>query len=167
MAYLLPDGHQVELRPIRPRDKDGLAAGLSRLSERSVYRRFLSPKPSFSLAELRYLTEVDGHDHVALVVEDPDETSELIGVGRWVRLADEPSTAEIAITVADCWQRRGIGTLLARALADEARVHGIRRFTATVARENTPALRLLAKASEHLELRHSGAVDDAVVDLAA
>jgi RimJ/RimL family protein N-acetyltransferase len=167
MLQHLPGGHEVELRPIRPGDKHGLASGLSRLSARSVYRRFLSPKPAFSVAELRYLTEVDGHDHVALVIEDPLEAGELIGVGRWIRLADEPSTAEIAITVADCWQGRGIGSLLARALADEARAQGIRRFTATVSSENTPALRLLAKASDHLELRHSGAVDDAVVDLAA
>ena len=157
----------LQPRPIRPDDKAALESGLHRLSEQSVYRRFLSPKPGFTAAELRYLTEIDGHDHVAIVIDDPDELGELIAVGRWVRLADEPATAEIAITVADCWQRRGLGSLLARALGDEARVQGIRRFTATVSAENEPALRLLEKASDHLELRHNGAVDDAVVDLAA
>jgi acetyltransferase len=167
MLQRLPDGAELELRPIRADDKPALATGLSRLSERSVYRRFLSPKPSFSVAELRYLTEVDGHDHVALVIEDPDDPRELIAVGRWIRLADEPTTAEIAITVADCWQQRGIGSLLARALGDQARLHGIRRFTATVSADNEPALRLLAMAKDRLELRHSGAVEDAVVDLAA
>ena len=154
-------------RPIRPDDKHALEAGLARLSEQSVYRRFLSPKPSFSAGELRYLTEVDGRDHVALVIDDPDTPGELIAVGRWIRLADEPATAEIAITVADCWQRRGIGSLLAEVLGDAARAQGIRRFTATVSAENEPALRLLATAKDRLELRHSGGVDDAVVDLAA
>ena len=154
-------------RPIRPDDKLALANGLHRLSEQSTYRRFLSPKSSFSAAELRYLTEVDGHDHVAIVVEDPDDPRELIGVGRWVRLTEDPSSAEIAITVADCWQRRGIGSMLARALADEARAQGIRRFTATVAGENKPALRLLSKASDRLRLTHAGGIDAAVVDLAA
>jgi len=157
----------LEPRPIQPSDKAALASGLDRLSERSVYRRFLSPKPSFSAAELRYLTEVDGHDHLALVIDDPDQPGEVIAVGRWVRLADEPTTAEIAITVADCWQRRGIGSLLARALGEEARSHGIRRFTATISAENAPALRLLEKAADRLELRRAGALDDALVDLAA
>jgi RimJ/RimL family protein N-acetyltransferase len=154
-------------RPIRPDDKQALRSGLHRLSDASVYRRFLSPKPNFSAAELRYLTEVDGKDHVAFVIDDPDNECELIAVGRWVRLADEPATAEIAITVADCWQRKGIGTLLARTLAVEARNQGIRRFSATIASENEPALRLLETASEHLELRHGSGVEDAVIDLAA
>ena len=164
---LLSDGTRLEVRPIRADDKRGIESGLSRLSERSVYRRFLSPKTSFSAAELRYLTEVDGHDHVAIVVEDPDQPGELIAVGRWVRLADDPTSAEIAITVADCWQRRGLGSLLASVLGDEAHQHGIRRFTASVSAENVPALRLLDKAAERLELRHNGIVEDAVVDLAA
>ena len=155
------------LRPIRPDDKQALERGLHRLSERSVYRRFLSPKPGFTTSELRYLTEVDGHDHMALVLEDPDAPGELIAVGRWVRLVNEPEAAEIAITVADSHQRQGIGSLLADALAAEARLHGIRRFTATVAGDNVPALRLLAKASQQLELRHGHGVEDAVIELAA
>ena len=167
MLQRLPGGDELELRPIRPGDKHGLASGLSRLSARSVYRRFLSPKPAFSLAELRYLTEVDGRNHVAIVVDDPDHPGELIAVGRWVRLAEDPDAAEIAITVADCWQRRGLGSLLARALGEEARAQGIRRFTATMSAQNTAALRLLEKAADHLELSHHGRTDDAVVDLAA
>jgi RimJ/RimL family protein N-acetyltransferase len=154
-------------RPIRPDDKDALARGLQSLSEQSVYLRFLAPKPSFSASELRYLTEVDGHDHVALVIDDPDNPGELVAVGRWVRLAEDPEAAEIAITVGDQWQRRGIGSLLAEALAGEAARHGIRRFTATVASRNTAALRLLAKAAGELRLRHMGAVENAVLELRA
>ena len=157
----------MQPRPIRPDDKRALEAGLARLSKQSIYRRFLSPKPSFSAAELRYLTEVDGRNHVAYVIDDPDAPGEVIAVGRWIRMADDPETAEIAITVADCWQRRGLGSLLARLLGEEARRQGIKAFTATISAENEPALRLLEKASGHLELRHNGAVEDAVVDLAA
>lgn len=164
---LLGDGTALVVRPIRPDDKDALVSGLERLSERTIYRRFLSPKAGFSASELRYLTEVDGHDHVAVVVEDPDEAGELIATGRWIRLAEDGEAAEIAVTVADCWQRRGIGSLVVSVLADEATWHGIYRFTATVSAENTPALRLLEKATDRLELRHNGSVDDAVVDLAA
>ena len=61
----------VLIRPIRADDKRMLTDGLRRLSDESVHRRFLMPKPSFSRAELRYLTEVDGRDHVALVAESP------------------------------------------------------------------------------------------------
>jgi GNAT superfamily N-acetyltransferase len=157
----------MQPRPIRPDDKAALEAGLAHLSKESVYRRFLSPKPSFSAAELRYLTEVDGHAHVAFVVDDPAHPGKVIAVGRWVRLAADPTAAEIAITVADCWQRRGIGSLLARVLGEEARAQGIQRFTATVSGENIPALRLLEKAADQLVLSHNGALEDAIVDLAA
>jgi RimJ/RimL family protein N-acetyltransferase len=164
---LLPDGTSLQVRPIRGDDKRGIVTGLSRLSQRSIYRRFLSPKTGFTSAELRYLTEVDGHNHAAIVIEDPAEPEALIAVGRWVRLASDPESAEIAITVADCWQGRGLGSMLVSLLADEAHRHGIKRFTATVSAENVPAVRLLEKAADRLELRHNGSVDDAVVNLAA
>jgi RimJ/RimL family protein N-acetyltransferase len=152
-------------RPIRPDDKPGLARGLDCLSDKSVYMRFLGPKPSFTASELRYLTEVDGQDHVALVIDDPDDPGGLMAVGRWVRLAEDPETAEIAITVGDRWQRRGIGTVLAEALAGEAARRGIRHFTASIAATNLAALRLLEKASGELELRHGGVLEEAVVHL--
>ena len=116
------------IRPIRADDKRMLAEGLRRLSDESVQRRFLTPKRSFSRAELRYLTEVDGRDHVALVAEYPaDPVRRLIAVGRFVRLADDPEAAEIAITVADDWQGRGLG------LAARASISRTRRATAASA----------------------------------
>ena len=146
-----------------------LETGLRHLSEESVQRRFLAPKSSFSRAELRYLTEVDGRDHVALVAEYPgDPVRRLIAVARFVRLQDDPEAAEVAIVVADDWQRRGLGSLLAERLADEARRSDVRRFTATMASDNEPAHRLMAKLTAHLELRHTGGgVSDVVMELAA
>lgn len=157
------------IRPIRPQDKQMLAEGLRRLSPESVQRRFLTPKRSFSRTELRYLTEVDGRDHLALVVESPrDPVHRLIAVGRFVRLHDDPDAAEVAITVADDWQGRGLGSLLGWHLAHGARVRGISRFTATMAADNRPAHRLMAKLTDHLEQRHTGhGVDELVLDLAA
>jgi RimJ/RimL family protein N-acetyltransferase len=152
-------------RPIRPDDKAALTRGLDCMSDRSVYLRFLSPKPSFSASELRYLTEVDGIDHVALVLDDPDSRGTLMAVGRWVRLEEDPETAEIAITVGDRWQRQGLGTLLARALAAEAARRGVRHFTASISSSNTAARRLLEKASGELCLHRAGTVEDAVIDL--
>jgi RimJ/RimL family protein N-acetyltransferase len=165
----LQDGAPVVIRPIRPQDKQMLAEGLRRLSPESVQRRFLTPKRSFSRTELRYLTEVDGRDHLALVVESPrDPVHRLIAVGRFVRLHDDPDAAEVAITVADDWQGRGLGSLLGWHLAHGARVRGISRFTATMAADNRPAHRLMAKLTDHLEQRHTGhGVDELVLDLAA
>jgi hypothetical protein len=78
----LPDGALILIRPIRADDKRFLEDGLRQLSDESVHRRFLSPKRSFSRAELLYLTEVDGRDHVALVAEYPGEpVRRVIAVG--------------------------------------------------------------------------------------
>ena len=146
-----------------------LTDGLRRLSDESVHRRFLTPKRSFSRAELRYLTEVDGRDHVALVAEHPSgPVRRLIAVARFVRLAEDPHAAEAAITVGDDWQGRGLGSLLSEQLAAEARGVGIRRFTATMAANNVPAHRLMARLTDHLEQHHVGSgVDELVLDIAA
>jgi RimJ/RimL family protein N-acetyltransferase len=159
----------VLIRPIRPNDKGLLADGLRRLSPESVQRRFLTPKRSFSRTELRYLTEVDGRDHVALVVEHPaDPVRRLIAVARFVRLQDDPEAADVAFTVADDWQARGLGSLLGKHLAHAARNRDIRRFTATMASDNLPAHRLMSKLTAHLERQHvGGGVDELVLDLAA
>jgi RimJ/RimL family protein N-acetyltransferase len=165
----LPDGAPILIRPIRADDKRMLENGLRHLSDESVQRRFLTPKRSFSRAELRYLTEVDGRDHVALVAEYPGEpVRRMIAVGRFVRLHDDSETAEVAITVADDWQGRRLGSLVVDELAAEARSLGIRRFTATMASDNVPARRLFARLTRQLELHHVGAgVSELVLDLAA
>jgi RimJ/RimL family protein N-acetyltransferase len=165
----IQDGAQVLIRPIRPNDKALLADGLRRLSPESAQRRFLTPKRSFSRAELRYLTEVDSRDHVALVVEDPtDPVRHLIAVGRFVRLHDDLEAADVAFTVADDWQGRGLGSLLGIHLVHAARNRGIRRFTATMASDNEAAHRLMAKLTKHLDQQHvGGGVDELVLDLAA
>ena len=165
----LPDGASILIRPIRADDKRMLVDGLRQLSDESVHRRFLTPKRGFSRSELRYLTEVDGRDHVALVVEDPRQPARrLIAVGRFVRLHDDPEAAEVAIVVADDWHRRGLGTVLSEQLATEARRVDVRRFTATIAAENVPAQRLMHKLTSHLERQSSGSgVEELVLDLAA
>ena len=157
------------VRPIRAEDKALLSEGLRRLSDESVHRRFLTPKSTFSSSELRYLTEIDAVNHVALIAEDPaDPTRELIAVGRFVRLHEDSEAAEIAIVVADDWHGRGLGSLLGGHLAHAARNRGIRRFTATMAAGNKPAHRLMAKLTSHLEQRHAGGgVDELVLDIAA
>jgi GNAT superfamily N-acetyltransferase len=154
------------VRPIRGDDKALLQDGLGRLSEDSRQRRFLSAKPRFTEAELRYLTEVDGVDHVAYVALRGDAPRELVAVARLVR-DPERGSAEIAIVVADCWQRRGVGTLLGGVLATAARDRDVRWLTATMASDNVAAHRLFAQISTRLHHERDGAVDELWADLAA
>jgi protein lysine acetyltransferase len=159
----------VEIRPIRPSDKPLLAEGMLRLSPESRYRRFLTAKPRLTAAELRYLTEVDGRDHVALVAVVPEAGRErLVGVARFVRLPEDPGTAEFAIVVADDWQGRGLGRLLAERVGAAAAASDVRRFRAITHVDNVPAQRLVARLARHLELdRSGGGLRELVADLAA
>jgi GNAT superfamily N-acetyltransferase len=146
-AAELSDGSEVEIRPLTPDDKADLAAGFERLSELSRYRRFLSPTSHLSATQLAYLTDVDHHDHEALVAIDPSSRDGL-AVARYVRSAENPGEAEFAVAVADDWQRRGLGTALLRQLAARARAEGITRFTGFVLEDNQPMRRLLQSLGE-------------------
>jgi RimJ/RimL family protein N-acetyltransferase len=137
-----PETRELLIRPIEPEDKGALADGFQKLSDRSRYRRFLSPHPRLSDEELRYFTEIDHHDHEALIAVDP-ATGDGIGVARYVRSTEDPTAAELAVTVVDNWQGRGVGGRLATALADRARDEGIHRFTALMLAENDRMLNLL------------------------
>ena len=138
----LSDGSLLEIRPLRAEDKAGLAAGFERLSALSRYRRFLSPTPHLSARQLAYLTEVDHHDHEALVAVEP-ASREGLGVARYVRSREDPQEAEFAVAVADDWQRRGLGTLLLRHLAARAREEGITQITGLVLGSNEPVRHML------------------------
>jgi RimJ/RimL family protein N-acetyltransferase len=166
--FELRSGARVWIRPIEPGDKGKLAEGLRQLSNETIRRRFLAAKPRFSSAELRYLTELDGVNHIALVAVDADDRDRLIGVARCVRFHDRPDTAEMAIVVGDPWQNQGLGRALANALAEAALAVGIRRFAATVLADNEPARRLMRTFARRLhEGSVSGGVRELVVDLAA
>jgi GNAT superfamily N-acetyltransferase len=132
---ILRDGSEVLIRPVGPADVPFLADGFARLSARSRQLRFLGPKKQLTPAELRYLTEIDHHDHEALGAVD-SASGLSVGVARYVRSFEDPQAAEIAVTVVDDWQRRGLGTELLAQLAQRAREEGIRRFTALVGADN-------------------------------
>jgi GNAT superfamily N-acetyltransferase len=168
MLTRLPDGTRVVIRAIRPGDKQMLARGLALLSEESRRRRFLGAKPRLTAGELRYLTEVDGFDHVALVAVLADELHHVVAVARYVRLRDLPTSADAAIVVGDPWQRRGLGRRLAVMLADAASANGIERFSATMLSDNPAALALMRTLAQRLEGRtNGGGVREVVAELAA
>jgi GNAT superfamily N-acetyltransferase len=141
----LHDGSEVLIRRVQRDDAQLLADGFARLSLSSRWMRFLMARPKLSAAELRYLTEVDHHDHEALGAVDEVE-GHGVGIARYIRLPGDAQAAEVAITVVDDWQGLGLGTVLLAQLSDRARAEGIRRFTALVAAENSAGHRLLRRA---------------------
>jgi nucleotide-binding universal stress UspA family protein len=158
---VLKDGSRVGIRPIRAEDKAAIVDGFARLSEDSRYKRFLSPMPSLSGGELRYLTEVDHHDHEALIAFDA-ETGDGVGVARYVRVEDE--VAEVAVAVVDDWQGRGLGGRLLDTLAERAREEDVLRFRALVLAGNAEALRLVERLGESTRA-HAGREIEVDVEL--
>ena len=130
------EGTSLHLRPIRPDDAVGLLEFHGRLSQRSVYRRFLFVHPKLSASEVDRFTHVDYADRLALVVEDGDR---LVAVGRYDR-SPGTSEAEVAFVVADEYQHHGIGTMLLHRLAEAAGPKGITTFTACTLADNRDML---------------------------
>lgn len=151
----LADGRRVLIRTVGPADKDQLAATHAALSREAVYRRFLAPKPELSPRDLRYLTEVDGHSHVGLVAQAVG-ARELVGVIRFVRLADRSASAEWAVVVADDWQRVGLGRALMEALATAAGRAGVARLVATSHHDNHAVPALVRGVADPVDVRHVG-----------
>jgi GNAT superfamily N-acetyltransferase len=157
----LRDGSELVIRPIRAEDKSAIAAGFERMSPESRFRRFFAPLQRLTERDLAYLTEVDHHDHEAVIGFDAG-TREPVGVARYIR-SDVPTEAEVAVTVVDDRQGHGAATALLDRLVRRAREEGITHFLALVMTENREAIELFdhmaspgsdrrRSASGHLEL---------------
>ncbi len=164
-SVTLPSGRQVFIRPIAPDDGPRLEAAYDQLSPQTKYRRFLTVKPRLTQGDLRFLTGVDGTDHVALVATPSDHPDRIIAVARFVRLVDDPNVAELAIVVGDPYQGQGLGTELLTRLGERALAAGIERFHATMLADNIPIHRMLRHGS--FRERHLGTIDEVEVELAA
>ena len=140
VSAVLTDGTEVQFRPIGSDDKPLLERGMAKLSPASRRLRFMSSIDNLSRSQLAYLTEIDHQTHLAwgaLVAGEP------VAVARLIRRSDASASAEIAITVVDDWQRRGVGELLIRLMAEIGRSLGVERFDFEALAENKGILRLL------------------------
>ena len=157
----LRDGSTVLLRAVEATDKDLLRSGFARLSPRSRYLRFLSPKAQLSDAELDQLVCLDGVSRFALgarrILPDGQE-GEGLGVARFARLPDRPAAAEAAVTVIDEAQDKGLGTLLLQRLACAARERGIERFVCEFHAGNDHIRRLVERVAPGSEVLAGGFV---------
>jgi GNAT superfamily N-acetyltransferase len=133
VPFLLPDGESLELRPVEPSDQASMAAFLESLSPRSRYLRFLTPLPRIepTLVERLCRTDNDHHFAWAAVAEGG-----WAGVARFAHLPEDAGAAEVALTVGDRFQRRGLGRRLLEAVALVARSRGVDRLHFHMAGEN-------------------------------
>ena len=140
----LRDGREVEIRALRPDDKDDLLAAVGRTGTQSLQRRFFVAKRSFSDKEIAFFTNIDFANHGALVaLADEEGRKIIIGGGRCI--ITEPGKAEIAFLVIDDYQGQGLGSLLMRHLALIARKAGLTELIAEVLPENTALRKVFSK----------------------
>lgn len=155
------DGLEVLVRLGSADDGEILIEGFEQLSDQSRYQRFFTPTPHLSSSTVDQLLDV-GADHVVLVAfvrDDRDGGLAPAGGIRAVWLDDEPGTAEMAVTVIDAFQGRGLGTLLTAAIAAVVAERGISMLSAEVLALNEPMLGVLRSFGAEMQ-RHP---DDATV----
>ena len=141
----LPDGTRVTVRPACPRDADRIQDFVRGLSPSSRYDRFLAPMNELSPAELARIGGSD-HRHGTLIIETKIGGARImIGEARYA-LGSDGKTSEIALSVADAWHGRGLGTLLMDYLECGTRSLGVTMLVGDVLRSNT-AMRRLARKS--------------------
>jgi len=140
----LRDGRTIEIRALRPDDREDMLAAIGRTSPQSLRRRFFAPKRGFSETELAFFMNIDFDNHVALVAQiDENGQSSIVGGGRYIVV--QPGQAEIAFVVVDAYQGQGIGAALMRHLACLARDAGLKELVAEVLPENTAMLKVFSK----------------------
>jgi RimJ/RimL family protein N-acetyltransferase len=148
-------------RPLTADDRPQVEALLEGLSERSRTMRFASPMPVVDPRVVRHLCAVDGDRHVAW---GAFASGRLVAMGRYVRFTRDPGCADVAFTVADEAQGRGLGTAMMVALARAAMRAGVDRLSFTALGDNRPAQRLLARFG--VTLRFSAGLGEATVPVA-
>jgi RimJ/RimL family protein N-acetyltransferase len=147
-SEFLRDGRRVNIRSLRPDDKDDMLAAISRTGNQSLQRRFFVPKRSFSEKEVAFFMNIDFAQHVALVaLADEDGRELIIGGGRYVVAAS--GVAEIAFVVIDDYQGQGVATLLMHHLIILARTAGLKQLVADVLPENAAMRKIFSKFGFH------------------
>jgi len=160
----LRDGTRLLLSPLLARDRERIVAGLAQESPESIRRRFFSPaRPSGRT--LDYLVNINYIDHFAWGVATA-ERREGVATARYVRVGDDPETAEVGFFVVEGYRGRGLATLLLGALAAAASSAGISHFTANVLYENNEMRAVFDKAGARWHHAEPG-VTSASLDVAA
>ena len=153
----LRDGRRLEIRALRPDDRDALVAAVDRASEESLHRRFFAVRRHFTEREVDFFVNVDFVNHVALVaVVEEGGRRVIAGGARYVMI--QPGKAEVAFAVLDQYQGQGIGTVLMRHLAAIARAAGLDELIAEVLPDNAPMLKVFEQSGLRVSTRREADV---------
>jgi GNAT superfamily N-acetyltransferase len=155
----LSSGETATLRLIRPSDKAKMLRAFEELSDASRYKRFFGAKHSLSESDLRYFTETDYWDHFALgaVMRNGDGSEgEGLAVARCIRLHEDPACAEVAITVIDRMQGKGLGRALLERLITAALERDIYRFRFLCLAYNQDMQNLVKQVCKVVEIHSDG-----------
>lgn len=139
--HWLLDGRQVAVRPIRADDAPMEADFVRHLSSQSRYLRFMATLTELSAGKLKYLTEIDYKQHMALLATTVDAGREVeVGVARYI-VDPGGSGCEFAIVVDDAWQGSGVAGALMADLMEAARGRGLTEMSGIVLATNHPMLK--------------------------
>ncbi|MFZ0014318.1 MAG: GNAT family N-acetyltransferase [Acidimicrobiia bacterium] len=137
----LPDGEIITLSPVLKSDREFFEKGLELLSIDSRFARFGQGVAKLTDRELDYLTDVNQRSHVAWGAALEGEVA---GVGRYI-VPDDGGCPELAITVLDEMQNRGVGRALLEALVSVARSDGLEELCFETQADNVAVRRLLGE----------------------
>jgi RimJ/RimL family protein N-acetyltransferase len=161
----LRNGASLQIRALRPSDRDEMLAALGRASKETLYRRFFAPKRSFSEREIEFFLNVDFKNHVALAaVLREGEREIIVGGARYI--VAQPGRAEIAFAIDDPHQKLGIATHLITHLIGIARAAGLEAFIAEVLPENVPMLKVFERCGLAMTTRRGRGVVHVTLALA-
>jgi len=162
----LTGGPPVRFRHVRPEDQPLITEAIRTASRETLLHRFFSPIRSVSPDMLRQMLSIDRTNETCIVgVTEDHSVGRIICGARYVKLS-QAGAAEIALTVHDEFQHRGLGTFLLKLLADLARTDGIRQFEADVMASNQKMLNLFRKAALGPTTSHRmGDVYHVIIDL--
>jgi GNAT superfamily N-acetyltransferase len=153
------EGCEVLFRPLVQADRPTVARLFSELSAQTRFRRFNSLYTTLSDKQLTSLFDLDYRDRFAWAVEVTcDGTTAPVAVGRYARYTGS-RRADVAITVRDQWQGRGLGGSLLDALIITAYHHGFVAFETIVTADNDAMLHLFRQRGAELSAATSGEVD--------
>ena len=140
----LRNGQRIEIRALRPEDRDNFVAAVSRVGTQSLYRRFFAVRRHFTEDETSFYLNVDFRNHVALVaIAEENGRPTIVAGGRYIVV--HPGQAELAFTVLDEYQGQGIGALLLRYLVAIAKDAGLKELIADVLPENGAMLKVFRR----------------------
>ena len=153
----LSDGRKVEIRAQRPEDRESLLAAVQRASPETLYHRFFAVKRAFSEQEAHFFLDIDFINHVVLVaVANEGGWPAIVGGCRYVVVG--PGRAEVAFSVIDEYQKKGLGTALMRHIAAIGREAGLRELVAEVLSDNAPMLKVFERSGLAMTMKHEGSV---------